>query len=234
MTAAAKPPGGLALKLRDSRLLLVLELVVLAGFFVADEHHLVPISKTLFLLPLAWLSLRLRGFRWRDVGLTLGREWPWILLAGLAAGVAVESFELFLSQPLLVELTGRQPDLSDFKDLVGRPEMLAFYLVLAWTLAAFGEEMVYRGWLLNRVAGALGDSGAAWTGAVLMTGVVFGLAHLYQGVTGVAENVLDAWLYGLIYLISGRRLMIPIIAHGVQDSTDFLLIFSGHYPGFAS
>ncbi len=231
--AAPREPGRLASSLRRSWALLGLEMLVLAGFFAADQMHLVPISKTLFLLPIAWLSLRLRGYRWRDVGLTLDCSWPWILLAGLAVGAAVEAFELLLTQPLLVELTGRQPDLSEFREVVGNGGMLALYLALTWTLAAFGEEMVYRGWLLNRVVDALGASDRAWIVSLVLTAVVFGLAHLYQGVTGVAENAIDAVLYGLIYWISGRRLMVPIIAHGVQDTVDFLLIFSGDYPGFS-
>jgi membrane protease YdiL (CAAX protease family) len=38
-------------------------------------------------------------------------------------------------------------------------------------------------------------------------------------------------LLGLIYLRTGRNLAVPIIAHGVSDTIDFVLIFFGKYPG---
>jgi hypothetical protein len=60
--------------------------------------------------------------------------------------------------------------------------------------------------------------------------VGFGLAH-YQGITGVIDEGLMGLLLGVIYLRSGRNLAIPIIAHGIGDSIDFILIFLGKYPG---
>ena len=45
------------------------------------------------------------------------------------------------------------------------------------------------------------------------------------------ENVIDGMILGSLYLAFGRNLAIPIIAHGVTDTTDFLLIFFRIYPG---
>ncbi len=49
--------------------LAVPEFLILIGVFVADDSGLIPVSKTPVLLAIAWLSLRLRGLRWRDAGL---------------------------------------------------------------------------------------------------------------------------------------------------------------------
>ena len=38
-------------------------------------------------------------------------------------------------------------------------------------------------------------------------------------------------LLALFYLVCGRKLAVPIVAHGVQDTIDVLLIFLGKYPG---
>ena len=38
-------------------------------------------------------------------------------------------------------------------------------------------------------------------------------------------------LLGLLYLASGRNLIAPIVAHGVMDTINYLIIYSGHYPG---
>ena len=38
-------------------------------------------------------------------------------------------------------------------------------------------------------------------------------------------------LVGALYLATGRNLWAPVLAHGITDTADSLLIFSGHYPG---
>jgi membrane protease YdiL (CAAX protease family) len=50
-------------------------------------------------------------------------------------------------------------------------------------------------------------------------------------VTGIIDEGLMGLLLGVIYLRSGRNLAVPIIAHGVQDTVDLVLIFLGKYPG---
>jgi membrane protease YdiL (CAAX protease family) len=45
------------------------------------------------------------------------------------------------------------------------------------------------------------------------------------------ENVLNGLLLGGLYLACGRNLAVPVIAHALTDTLDFVLIFSGKYPG---
>lgn len=217
-------------RLNRSRWLILAELALAITAFVADQAGLIWFSKTLYLLVPATLSLWVRGIGWRGVGLTLKGRWPLILMLGVGGGAAIEALELFVTQPLLVRLTGEPPDLSDFKILIGNTKYLLLGLGLTWTLAAFGEEMVYRGWLMNRAAQLFGDGRTAWIASLASISLLFGFAHGYQGVTGVTENALNGLWLGLIYLAAGRNLMAPIIAHGITDSIDLLLIWSNHYP----
>jgi membrane protease YdiL (CAAX protease family) len=216
---------------RQSKLLAVAELLVVALIFVADARHFIPVSKTPFLLVLGWISLGARNLRWRQVGLARYRNWKMTFTLGVAAGLLLEGFELFVSQPLLVKLFGKQPDLEDFRALTGNLKMTLLFLALAWTLAAFGEEMVYRGYLMNRVADLLNRTRGAWIVSLIVVHAGFGIAHAYQGITGVVDEGLMGLLLGIIYLRTGRNLAVPIVAHGVQDSVDFVLIFLGKYPG---
>ena len=39
------------------------------------------------------------------------------------------------------------------------------------------------------------------------------------------------FLLGVIYMRTGRNLAVPIIAHGVSDTIDFILIYLGKYSG---
>ena len=216
---------------RDSRWLPLAEFAIVAVLFYADIHHHIYVSKTPYLFLLGWVSLRLRGMRWRDVGFARPNRWSKALLIGVAVGVAMELFELFVSQPLLAKWFGKMPDLSDFNDMVGNMKIFLIYLVLVWTLGALGEELVYRGYLMNRVAGVLRDSKAAWVLSLIVVSVVFGCGHLDQGATGMAENVWNGLLLGALYLACGRNLAVPIIAHATTDTLDFILIYLGKYPG---
>ncbi|HEX7681232.1 MAG TPA: CPBP family intramembrane glutamic endopeptidase [Thermoanaerobaculia bacterium] len=216
---------------RQSKWLAAGELIVIVLIFVADARHLIFFSKTPILLLLGWLSLRLRQITWRGVGLTRYRSWRITIAAGLCAGLLLEAFQLFVSQPLLVRWSGKKPDLEDFRAVVGNPTLLLLFLALSWTLAAFGEEMVYRGYMMNRVADLMNRSRRAWVVSLIAVHVAFGMAHVYQGMTGAIDEGLMGLLLGLIYLRTDRNLSVPIIAHGVQDSIDFILIFLGKYPG---
>jgi hypothetical protein len=109
--------------------------------------------------------------------------------------------------------------------------MTLLFTALAWTLAAFGEEMFWRGYLMNRVADVFGRCRGALVASLLVVSVAFGFAHEYQGLAGWIEESLAGLALGLIYLRTGRNLSVPIIAHGVSDTIDMVLIFLGKIPG---
>lgn len=52
-----------------------------------------------------------------------------------------------------------------------------------------------------------------------------------QGITGMMENAIDGTLLGVLYLYGKGSLATPIIAHGITDTVDLLLLFLGRYPG---
>lgn len=218
-----------------SKLLFAVEVVVIAAIFYLDYRGILPVSKVPYLFLLGWISIRLRGLRWKDVGLRLGQapDWPLtkILLVGVVVGVGMEALELFATQPLLTNLFNRAPDLHGLHRLVGNWKLLILGIVLAWVLAAFGEESVYRGYLTNRVAEIFSKSKGAWAVAAVLVSLLFGFSHFKQGPTGVTENVIAGAVLAAIYFATGRNLWAPIIAHGIQDTVDVLLIYLGMYPG---
>jgi len=216
---------------QQSKLLAACEFAIVAGIFVADVHHHIFFSKIPFLIVLAWISLRLRGLRWKDVGWARVSHWGPVLAAGVLAGIGIEALELFVTQPALVRIIGKMPDLSAFRGLQGNVNYLLLGLLFTWTLAAFGEELVYRGYLMNRVAGLGNNSKAAWIVSLVLVNLLFGYSHLGQGITGQIENAIDGLLLGLLYLGCGRNLWAPIIAHGITDTVDIILLFMGKYPG---
>jgi membrane protease YdiL (CAAX protease family) len=231
------------------KLLFAIELLVIATVFHLDYLGLLPISKTPYLFLLGWISIRLRGLRWKDVGFKLdlvgrgpsrptnsdGTEavppFARLLVIGVVVGAAMEALELFATQPLLTRILGQGPDLRQYNVLIGNGRVLVLGIVLAWVLASFGEEAVYRGYLLNRCADLLGRSSVAWTASAVLITLLFGLAHFPQGSTGIVENIIDGAILVAVYFATNRNLLAPIIAHGIQDTVDVLLIYCGWYPG---
>src|SRR5262245_15972656 len=103
-------------------------------------------------------------------------------------------------------------------------------MALNWTLAAFGEEMVYRGYLLNRLADLAGRTRAAFIVALIASSAVFAFAHTYQEVTGVVQAGIDGIWLGLLYLACDLKLSVPIIAQWGSNMPELILIYLGKHP----
>lgn len=207
------------------------EALLIVGLAAGDFYGLVPVTSTPFFLALGWISLRLRGLRWRDVGFVRPRRWMPALGIGCLAGIGMELFSTFVTVPLLSHLTGKPPDLSDFRPIVGNLQLLFFWIALSWVLAAFGEELAFRGYVMNRFADLGRNTRGAWLGSLVAASALFGWAHGGQGLTGMLQEGFAGFLLGLLYLGCGRNLTIPIVAHGVANTLAFVLIFFDRYPG---
>lgn len=203
------------------------ELLVAGAVVVgANVFDVIPVSETPWLVILGWLSLRRRRRGWRDLGVRPPVSWGATIAIAAAAAVALQLLSEFAIEPL----TGR-PDLSDFQSLVGNLPAVLAMLVLVWTLAAFGEELAYRGYVLERAAALGGHSSAAYLTAMVVVSVLFGLGHLYQGPAGVIGSTVSGLIFGGLYLAGGRNLWLPILAHGFSDTIGLLVIYLGFLPG---
>jgi uncharacterized protein len=205
----------------------VLEAVLFAAVFIAGTYNVLPISHTPYLLMLAWLMLLVRGKRWADVGF----RWPphagWAIGLGSAAGAVLSVHELIVLEPLVRSFTGSSPDLSLFKELQGNLQATLFWIALSWVLAGFGEEMVWRGYAMTRVAELLGANTAAWILSLVLVNTAFGIAHDYQDITGIIVTAVGGATYAVLYFLAGRNLVVPIMAHGIQNTCDFLFMYHG-------
>ena len=228
---AIESPNTHGRKWHDGRGLILVEFALVVAVYVARQHHILKFSATPYLLFLAWISLRLRGVHWKDIGFTRYLTWKTTLLHGIVCGVGLELFDLFGKQPFLTRLLGKPPDLSSFPAVRGNLKLALVMIALIWILAAFGEELVYRGYLMNRVADLGSGTRTAWIVSLFLTSAVFGFSHYQQGLTGIIEEGSDGLILGLMYLACRRNLAVPVVAHGVCDTIDIVLLFLGKYPG---
>lgn len=100
-------------------------------------------------------------------------------------------------------------------------------LLIVWTFASFGEELSYRGYLLTRAADVFGRSNLAYWAAMILVSLLFGLGHYYKGPSGVLDSTYSGFVLGGIFLLSGRNLWTPILAHGIADTVAVVAVFMG-------
>jgi CAAX protease family protein len=189
-------------------------------------------GSTLWLLAIAVVLVWVRGPGWRIVGFARPQSIARAVAVGVAVGVGYQCLSLVLLEPTIAYVTGSAlPDVSMFRAVIGDERQLAISLLLSWTTAAFAEETVYRGWISTRVAELGRFSTLAWMAAIVVSSIVFGLVHMYQGLSGMIATGLTGLVLGWLYLATGRNLWVPIVAHGVMDTSGLVMIYFGVYPG---
>lgn len=199
-------------------------------FVLVNFLHVIPFSETPWILLLGWLSLRARGRGWRSLGLVKPASWRQTLLVAAATAVVLQVLSIFVIEPVVTRISGQPLDLSRFAPLVGNVKLALVGLAVVWTLAAFGEELAYRGFVLNRAADLGQGSARAWAIALVAISVLFGLGHISQGPVGVVDSTVSGLAFGGVYLALGRNLWAPILAHGLTDTAAVLLVFLDLVP----
>ena len=86
-------------------------------------------------------------------------------------------------------------------------------------LAGFGEEVVFRGFLLAVLIPALGDP---WT-ALLASSLAFGVLHVYQGPFGILRTATLGGLLGASVVLDGT-LWPAIVVHALVDLVGGLIM----------
>ncbi len=118
-------------------------------------------------------------------------------------------------------------DNSRFNFIEAGPGVFIGTLVSLWITAAFAEEVIFRGFLMGRIARMMGDRKGAWIVALVVSTLLFSLIHVYQGPGGVLRTGIVGFLLGAIYLWNDRNLWIPIMVHGLTNTIGLTMMFLG-------
>jgi membrane protease YdiL (CAAX protease family) len=164
---------------------------------------------------------------WASVGLRTPPSWLRLLLWVIGIYVAVIATNIAIVVPLGRALGWAPLDLSRFAGLQGNPARLALWLLVAWTTAAVGEELVFRGFLLTRLQTLFGPEPVAIAAAVVLQAALFAVGHAYLGIRGTVSAGVVALVFGTVYYFNGRQLLPLMVAHGLIDSVSLLAIFAG-------
>jgi uncharacterized protein len=210
-----------------SRILSALELLL--GAFIVIGHnvfHILP-NEVPILFVLGLLSVRLRDGGWSAMGFKRPGSWGRLVLIALAAaavriilgGLVIEPLAAHFWPPIVAP-AGTETIAGDIKSTL-------VWLLVAWTFAAFGEEVGYRGYLLTRAADIGGRTTAAYWIGIIAVSVLFGFGHYYKGPTGILDSGIAGVVLGAAYMLSGRNLWASILAHGFIDTFAVIALFFG-------
>jgi len=151
------------------------------------------------------------------LGISKPKRWGLDLVlvgCGTLVALALEFVPpLFVSRDFM-HLGHRSSAPSNLYAFYGIPIWLIL-LTLVFTVSL--EEVVFRGYLLTRLREQFGNY---WS-AILVSSIVFGVGHIYQGYYGVIIATLLGVLFGFIFAIS-QRLWPSIVVHFALDA--FLVI----------
>lgn len=177
----------------------------------------------------AWWLIRRAGERWCDYGLRAPDSWP-----RLAWRCALLLSAVWLASRFVVPALGQALGATSAPSILAyvRGNALAFagWLMIAWVVGGFIEELLFRGFLLNRIEAVLGggrSAAIAAIAAVLGQALLFGALHWYQGSFGFVFAAMFATVYGTAYRLFGRTLWPLILVHGGWNSVAIWGAFAG-------
>ncbi len=191
-----------------------------------NVYHVIP-NEVPILFVLGLLSVRLRNGSWTAMGLRWPLSWRRTILFAVAAAALRILLGSFVIEPLTTHFWPAVIAPGGFNEIKGHAMVALQWLLLIWTFAAFGEEIGYRGYLLNRAADVGGRSRAAYWAGVLVVAVLFGYGHYYKGPAGIVDSGMAGLILGAAYVLSGRNLWVCILAHGFIDTVAVVTAFLG-------
>ena len=193
---------------------LVATALVISDFFIA----------TLIILPLVAISLAVQ--RQGPSALGFGRSPRALRMIAMVFGLTIawDLFQIGITKPILNRITGEVQDLSQFAGLQGNLGALLMFLAISWTLAAVGEEIVYRGYLPLRITESIGHNTAGVLAGIGLSSVIFGLAHTEQGTVGVVLTFLDALFFSFLRW-RFKNLWAAVLGHGFNNTIGLVTFY---------
>ena len=158
---------------------------------------------------------------WRDIGYVRPKSW----IRSLAVGIAFGAGFKLLMKAIVMPLLGADPINPAYHYLAGNRAALPGALFTMIVGAGFGEETVFRGYMFERFGRVFGTGARARASIVLLTSVLFGLAHYFnQGLAGVAQATITGLVFGTTFAVTGRIWML-MCAHAAYDVAAVAMIY---------
>lgn len=213
----------------------LLQTVLLLVFLLSGSKYLLhqivwqvsgPLS---LLLGFTFLTyyLRKQGLRWSDLGLKWVNEYKTILW--FAIGLLLSVFVIMIAHEISSFFFERPPRENErFGDLSGNIPLTISWIVTGILIGGFGEELVYRGFLINALE-RIFDKRYGTVLAIILPALFWALRHYYyaHGYGSIMVFIVGTYL-GVLYVANGRNLFPGIILHSMFDTISFMARYEGN------
>ncbi len=183
------------------------------------------IGNAFFISLLVLLNKQYAYWTWAKLGLKKPEKWwnPFIVAAGLIVIVLL----LFEFMKPLLSMIGNEPDISHLLVIQDNLPVFILSIIMVWTTSVFLVEIVFRAFLINSLDILLGRNDFSPWIAVVISSLIFGLMHAWQGWGGIVLTGIIGLLFGITYILNGRRIWAIILAHGILNTITLTGIYMG-------
>ena len=163
------------------------------------------------------------GFSFKKVTWKIG--WKTFLQSILVFILALAGF--VIGSIIMANITGipESSDMSSYDYLKDNIWMLFLTLGGVYIVASFGEEVIYRAFLINRISELGLNSKKGKILAAIISGINFGLAHYSWGIMGIVQTSFMGLALGGSYLYLKKRIWVLIFAHAYMDTILMLQMY---------
>ena len=164
---------------------------------------------------LLWLSKE----KYSDLGFEKDNLWKHVR-NGCLFGVIIFILDTFLISPILdAVLPATSAQGIDMAKLFSNTSYVIIFLFIGLFKGGFSEEL-WRVFILTRFEKVFGKPGLII--ALIFSSIIFGIGHLYQGLSGLISIAIIGFLYALVYLRK-RSALEAVLAHSTENIISIIL-----------
>ncbi|MCM4161105.1 CPBP family intramembrane metalloprotease [Antarcticibacterium flavum] len=182
------------------------------------------ITNAVFISVIVLLNKQAARWSWSELGLGRPDNWWRPILVTAAVFIAVVLLSLYV-KPYVEEITSPQ-NVDHLMVIQQNLPLLISALILVWITAAFLREVIFRAFLINTLDILLGRNRWSPWAAVVISSLIFGLMHAWQGLGGIILTGLVGLVFGTAYLLNKRRVWPLIFVHGLLDTIALVSIYN--------
>ena len=197
-------------------------------FFIPHYANLTIFVYPIVILFVVWLFLKY-VFRetFADIFFSFKRFKIKAIWVGVIAAILLSLFFRFAWDPFINSiLPSGKIDLSDFANIRNSPVNYVIILIIALLVGGFYEEIIFHGFIFNRLEKTFKGKWAT-SAAFILTTIIFGLYHFQQGIKGILLTAIAGAVYHALILKFNRNLWYGLFVHAFFDFIGLTLIYLG-------
>jgi len=187
-------------------------------------------TANIIMLVLVWIGIKIREEDWSAFGLqinlpSLKKVIKMFLQSILVFVLAMLGF--IIGSIIMANITGipESSDMTNYAYLKDNFPMLLLTLSGVYIVSSFGEEVIYRAFLINRLSEMGLNSKWGTVITVILSSAIFGFVHYEWGPMGIVQTAFMGLALAICYIKLKKNLWVLILAHAYMDTILMLQMY---------